>query len=141
MGNNLMRLDRDQIVKQVIETPSLQTQIIDLNQAQLYEHGVDSKGDSTGGYASATIYGTNNFKGKIQKGQRYDHVTLKDSGASYASMRLVIDRGVFKIAGDFPDSVDEQWPDAMGLTDESKAEIMPEIKERTIDLIRQKILR
>lgn len=141
IGNNLKQLNSRDIVKKVLSEPSIQTQAIDLNQSQMYEKGVDSKGFSMGEYSPATIYGTKNFEGKIAKGQRYDHVTLKDTGAFYDSMKIVNSNDQFVIVGDLPEGAQRQWPDALGLTNESKDEIMPEIKERIIESIKQKVLK
>lgn len=130
IANNMISIDGSKLVHDVISIDSLQAQIIDLNQSQLYDKGVDSLGNPTGEYSLATIYGTVNFEGKIAKGQPTDHVTLKDSGASYASMEVVNESDGFYIKGDFPESVKRGWPDALGLTTESLNELMPEITER-----------
>ena len=72
--------------------------IIELNTIdQLYNRGQDSTGDSIGEYETATIYGTSKFKGKLEKGQPIDRVTLKDTGAFYESFGQTTDEEVIKI--------------------------------------------
>lgn len=141
LGRNLATLDKKKMLNEILSVRSLQAQIIDLNQAQMYDKGVDSDGVSLGNYSMATIYGTTKFEGKIQKGQRYDHVTLKDTGESYDTMKVIHGRDGFFIDGKFPESVERKWPDALGLTNDSKDEIIPEIKERLIDKILQHALK
>lgn len=142
LGKKLMKLDQNKILKKIFSEDAVQVQMIDLNQDQLYSKGVDSKGESTGEYSSATIYGTVNFEGKIAKGQPYDHVTLKDSGASYDSMKVKDDNTGVEITGEFPEAVMQGWPDAMGLTEESigilnEEEIIP----RTQEELKNKLLK
>lgn len=72
----------DKIMKRVIFADGeMREFIISLNQEQLYDSGRDSKGEELGypGYAQYTMYI------KEEKGQRYDHVTLKDHGYFYDS--------------------------------------------------------
>ncbi len=141
IGNNLRLLDRNAMIREIVSQPLLQAQIIDLNQKQLYEQGVDSNGVSTGEYSLATIYGTSTFEGKIEKDQPYDHVTLKDSAESYDSMKVVTEDSAFIVTGDFPDAIKSGWPHALGLTDESVKEILPEFKDRMIDNLKRDILK
>ena len=61
----------------------VQDEIIRLNtEDQLYEEGIDSQGRSLGEYTPYTI------EIKKSKGQRVDHITLKDTGAFYASFKV-----------------------------------------------------
>ena len=52
---------------------------------QLYNEGIDSEEISLGEYALFTQ------AEKISKGERYDHVTLKDTGAFYDSFIIRVD--------------------------------------------------
>lgn len=141
LGRRLQQLNGNLLMKIVMSEPSIQAQIIDLNQSQLYDQGVDAKGVTTGEYSLATIYGTPNFEGKIEKNQPYDHVTLKDSGHSYDSMRVVTEDTAFIITGDFPYAIKQAWPDALGLTLESRKEIIPEVTESLRSEIKKAILK
>lgn len=139
LGNNIASLDKNKLFREIFSEPLLQAEIIDLNQKQLYEEGVDSKGVPTGEYSDATIYGTSNFEGKIEKGERYDHITLKDTGESYDSMKVEVEESTFSINGNFPQSVETAFPDALGLTTESKKELIPTVNEYLIDKIKTKL--
>jgi len=137
--NIAARLDSltdDMILDYIMEDETLQAQIIDLNQKQLYEQGVESDGNSTGEYSLRTI------AEKEAVGERYDHVTLHDTGEFYDSMKVEIGYNNIRITGDMqkPDrDLEEGWPKALGLTDESISEILPEVKERFIAAIRKAI--
>jgi hypothetical protein len=141
LANNLSSIDKNKMIGDIISIPSVQSQIIDLNQNQLYEQGVDAAGDPTGDYAYSTINGTSEYEGKIQKGQRYDHITLNDTGEFYNSMKVIQGSEAFAIIGKLPGSARDRWPDALGLTTESKAEIIPEIRERLVDALIKKALK
>src|SRR4051812_41979225 len=82
------RLDQDKIMTEILDDSKIQSDIIALNQKQLFEEGVQADGTPTGEYQPATIQGTKYYPGKIEKGQPYDHVTLKDTGAFYNSMKV-----------------------------------------------------
>ena len=89
------------IMKHLFDNKEFRKLIIDLNtEDQLFEQGIDSKGRSLGDYSIATIEGTSNFRGKKQKGQRYDHITLKDTGDFYRSFRIELTGSTFKIVAD-----------------------------------------
>jgi len=110
-------------------------QIIDLNQKQMYDFGVDSKGVTLGEYAPLTKML------KAQKGQKISNVTLKDTGEFYDSMKVKFEFQIL-ITGDMkkPDTdLETIYPFALGLTEENKEEILPEIKERIIENIRKSI--
>ena len=66
-------------------------EIVEANKEQLYEFGQNPLGISLGSYSPYTI------KRKIEKGQPYDRVTLKDSGDFYAGFHLEADNTGFTI--------------------------------------------
>lgn len=80
--NNVQSLDIEKIAAQSIdETKEV---IADLNAEQLF-HGIRSDGaDITPYYAESTI------AIKKEKGQPYDRVTLKDTGAFYAGIQVKV---------------------------------------------------
>jgi hypothetical protein len=59
--------------------------ILNLNKEQLYEFGVDANNEEIGQYTSFTKVL------KRRKGQRADHITLKDTGKFYDSFKLKFD--------------------------------------------------
>lgn len=69
--------------------------IIRLNRDdQMYEQGIDSRGDKIGDYAQATI------EKKKYEGKRYDHITLRDTEAFHKSMDVRFRKDSFEITAD-----------------------------------------
>jgi len=130
-------------MKQTLDIPIVQAQIIDLNtQEQLFEKGVDSTGVSLGEYSPNTIEGTRFYLGKKQKGQRYDHITLRDTGDFYKSFRFLNFSDYFTFEADtIKDGTDpnEKYPDILGLTDASKTEASDIVLPHLAEIVRKKI--
>lgn len=95
----------------------LRDEVVRLNQEQLYEYGIKSDGTFVlPDYSPFTI------EIKRKKGQRYDHVTLKDTGKFYASFRVVYGKDWFEVLADDESGYDtplfEIYGDeVMGLTE------------------------
>ena len=110
--------------KLVFNTSEIKNKIIYLNTIeQLFKKGEDSEGlELYPFYAQSTILY------KKEKGQRYDHVTLNDSGAFYKTFEVIVSDDYFLINADpnkgDNDLLDIYGEDVLGLTEESKAEIM-----------------
>lgn len=136
--NNLKKFNQDKAMKEILASPSLEAQIIDLNQKQLYEQGVQADGSSTGQYAPITI----NYYKPLAKSEgrdgRTDHVTLKDTGALYDSMQVVSKNEGIEITSDDENGVFEKMKveDALGLTPESISEIIPEIRTELVERVK-----
>ncbi len=81
----------DKIMSEVLRDERLKDYIIELNQSQLYESGTDSNGQSLGQYQPYTV------EIKRKKGQRTDHITLKDTGRFYNSFRIRVKSDGFEI--------------------------------------------
>lgn len=143
MINRTRELDHNKIAHEVFENKTLQAQVIDLNtQSQLYDKGITKDGQSLGEYSLATIYGTSTFAGKIEKGQRYDHVTLQDTGEFYKSFRFINESDGFSITADsIKDGTDLEkvFGKVVGLTKESIQEIIPEVRESMQEKTRRAI--
>lgn len=101
----------------------------------MYEEGIDSKSESLGEYSPHTK------QIKIEKGQRYDHITLKDTGEFYDSIKITnVRTGQFTIKGDMikPDTnLETIYPNALGLTDEN----LSVISSLVAPIFREKVLR
>lgn len=119
-------LDEGVIFEIVFNDKRIQDEIIRLNtQEQLFKRGIDSEGKRI------TPEYTNRTKViKLGKGQRTDHVTLKDTGDFYNSFRvsankvsITIDADTLK---DTNDLTDKYGDEIIGLTDESR-EILKEM--------------
>jgi hypothetical protein len=118
----------------------VQDEIIRINtEDQLEEEGIDSLGRKLGDYAPSTI------AYKRRKGQRYDHVTLKDEGDFYNSFNVKVN--VNEIIIDADDSskynkpLFEVWGvDVLGLTDDNMNYIKEMILENYIKFVLNELL-
>ncbi len=101
--------------------------IVETNIHQLYEQGVDSEGKPTGEYSESTI------KRKKAKGQKYDHITLKDTGTFYRTIRLNPEgKNRFEITTDYDvwkKGLQKRWPKALGLTEENMKGLVEQLTD------------
>ena len=121
--NRMQNIDIDAIFMRVMAYPEMKEAMIAANQAQMYDLGVDSKGASLGEYTPFTIMM------KQVKEQRFDHITLLDSGDFYNSMEIAEkDTKSVVITADMQkadQNLEDRWPDALGLTQESINNLRP----------------
>jgi len=121
--SNAKKLQPEKILHDALDNTQIQADIIALNtDGQLFQQGVFADGRPTGDYAINTIVGTAEYKGKIEKGQPYDHITFKDTGALYDSFRFNNGSDGFVITADTTKGgIDLEKRDGkiVGLTDES----------------------
>ncbi len=69
--------------------------IIRLNRDdQMYEQGIDSRGDQIGRYADATV------AKKKAEGKRYDHITLREYETFHKSLDVQFSKDRFEIVAD-----------------------------------------
>lgn len=110
--------------------------IVDMNvEDQLYEQGVNALGVSIDDYAP---YSPATIEIKMQKGQPYNRVTLRDEGDFHSSFFLEVGTTQFEIkAADFKTEhlVRKYGRQILGLTDENIEElireyILPDIERR-----------
>lgn len=142
--DNITKLRQDQIIEEVLKDKGFQKFIISLNQNdQLFEQGIDSLGSSLGEYSPATIEGTSNFLGKKEKGQRFDHITLLDTGEFYKSFKIKVQNGGFLIEADprkeDGNLFDDFGKEILGLTDENLQIVIDAIREKIVPIIIEKI--
>lgn len=138
---NLEKFNQEKELDRILSTPSMKAQIIDLNQQQLYDEGIQADGTSTGKYAPITVSYYKPLAEAEGRDGRTDHVTLKDTGHLYDSMQVeAVGEGI-QITADDENGVFEKMKveQALGLTSESKAEIIPEIREDLISTILTKL--
>lgn len=128
MGESL-----NEVAKNIIG--QLETFLNDAVAWQMYEKGQDGYGKSLGQYKPSTI------KKKKAKGQRYDHITLRDTGAFHRALEVVLEDDGFYLKSN--DWKSERWivprwsesvfrPDGetLGLlTDEIRQQIVQQIKQ------------
>ena len=94
--NNVNKLDINDIFYSLWSDNKVQNYIIDLNTegettSQLYNLGIDAEGDSLGEYSPYTI------QFKVDKGQRFDHITLKDTGDFYETFKVKPNKKGFEL--------------------------------------------
>ena len=102
-------------------------QIIDLNLDQLYKDGKDGDGNTIAPYYTAFTVMV-----KTYKGQRTDHVTLKDTGQFYRSFDIRFNSLSFEIFatdGLTSDLMDKYGKAIFGLNEKSLKELQELIKE------------
>lgn len=127
MGNisylrKLCALDPKEILGRALSQPEIQSKIIELNQDQLFEQGIQADNTVTGSYSPMTV------RMKQAMGQRTDHITLSDTGEFYESMKVEVNEDKAVITGDTEkDDQDliDRWPKALGLTEDSLNDVMP----------------
>ena len=137
--NNVQKLDETQAWFFSIDR-EVQDEIIRLNTIdQLYDRGIDSDEQSLGEYHPITqAY-------KISVGERYDHVTLKDTGAFYDSFRIEIDARGFNIVADDEAFYDRPLTEVygleiLGLTQENTEWLGAFIKDKYQEYVRRTLL-
>lgn len=124
MTRNIIKLNIEDIAEEAIDKFTL-SQIVDLNtDDQLFEQGIDSKGADLGEYSDVTI------EIKKSKGQRFDHITTRDTGKFHGSFEAVkvpdgIELSLDPIRGD-SNLVDDFGKDILGLTDPNLSKIINE---------------
>ena len=131
----------DLIVNRILSRPDIQEFIINFNQLQLGQQGINSLGVTLesigGGYSTFTI------GEKQAKGQRTDIVTLLDTGEFYESMRVELSPDYFQIEADtMKDGVnlEDRWSaDILGLTDKNLQTLIDVLRNEITEVIRQKI--
>lgn len=140
---NAQNLNTNEVFEGIMDLPRIQEKVVSLNQQQMYEQGENAKGEQIGQYAYNTIVGTTKYEGKIAKGQRYDHITLLDTGEFYGSMKVLTGTEGFLVTGDTEkEDIDIGliYPDILGLTQESKSELIVEVKPLFVEETKRKIL-
>lgn len=135
MCSRAASIDQNQVLEEILSDPSIQSQIIDLNQKQLYDEGVQADGSPTGDYAPITISKYKPLAAAEGRDGRSDHITGKDTGETYESMKVVNQAQGIQITADDRNNFFDRVPDGLGLTDDSIDQIIPEVNERMIDII------
>ena len=110
---NIQKLDLNDIFLSMWRRNDVQDYIIELNTegektSQLFELGVDSQGNRLGDYSGFT----KNIK--ASKGQRIDHITLKDTGEFYKSFKVTPNKKGFRISAN-PNKEDNNLFDDFGI--------------------------
>ena len=146
--NNTIKLDIDKLMQEVYSDRDLQTFILDLNRLnQLFEQGIDSRGNKLGEYSAATEVFTQGetftFKGETRTKEAGGDIFLFDTGEFYESFKLIVKRTFIEIEADpqkdDTNLLDDFGEDIVGLTDDSLVILQEIFINRLIPLIRAKI--
>ena len=143
--NRMSKVDITPIIQSILQNPELQKHIIYLNTIdQLFERGEDSLGrkleDVGGSYSPYTIMK------KLEKGQPFDRVTLKDTGEYYDSYRIVAPSGadyIMIITNPIKEgkNIEQEWGGyIVGLNDENKQWLIDEVRQRIIPKLKEALL-
>lgn len=130
--NNARSLNED-IIEIAVDVPEVKELIIEMNTMdQLYERGVDSNNVDLGDYSPTSKII------KDAKGQRSDHITLRDTGEAYDSEEVEVLQGggiktTMNTVKDGKDLQDRFGKNITGLTsysrDKFKQNVRPRIRE------------
>lgn len=142
--NRLKSATENEVISKLSKDKNFTDNIIYYNTTeQLYNEGVDANNKTLGQYAASTIEGTTSFLGKKAKGQPFDHITLRDTGAFYNSFKVVKTQdGLLIQANSIKDDTDlrvEYGKDIVGLTEESLSKVILEAKLKTVLFIKNRI--
>jgi len=131
--NRLIKLEQNSF-KLIFDAREVKDEIIRLvTVEQLYERGVDGNGESLGEYSEFTK------QIKQLEGQRFDHITLNDTGEFYESFEVIVDQDSFTITANDNKGdkrlFDVYGEDVAGLTDESFDDLFLTIRDIVYDLL------
>ncbi len=133
-------LSVNDLVDELGEHPEFIDLIIELNtKKQLYDRGINAKGESIGDYSLYTK------AIKDEKGQIFDHVTLNDTGKFYESFKVYVNsQKDFVITADTikdtSDLIVDWGRDILGLTPESLKTLRESAKNILIPYVKSVIL-
>lgn len=118
IATNVKKLNVNDLLHELSETTAFTDYIIELNtKKQLYDKGVDAKGESLGEYSLYTR------ALKQERGQINDHVTLNDTGDFYNSFSVYLNGSNFIVSAntikDTSDLIADWGRDILGLNEES----------------------
>ena len=133
----LSQIDENQLMHDVLDDETLQAQIIDLNQHQLYDEGLQADGTETGHYALKTMQYKEAYGDSRRTPGNISHITGNDTGETYDSMKVQNMPDSFLITADDRNDFGAREPNFLGLTEESIAEIQPQIIEGMIEKIKE----
>lgn len=150
LAKRAMALDENYLLNIILADVELQKAILDLNRiGQLFEQGVNSQGvplkEIGGSMFTESGYSPYTIMIKEEKGQRTDHITLRDTGAFYGSFVLILGDKEFIIDADpiKEDGTDlfREWgEDILGLTEESREILKGFVLERLRPVIMDYLL-
>jgi hypothetical protein len=130
---NVQRIDLNDVFLAMWKRNDVQDYIIELNTegedtSQLFELGIDSEGKSLSDSSLFGGYSPFTKQIKASKGQRIDHITLKDTGEFYKSFKVTPNKNGFRISAnpnkDDSNLFDDFGVDIVGLTKENVLKLL-----------------
>lgn len=147
LANKATRIDQNRILNAILANPHLQQEILDLNRyGQLFNKGIDSTGkrlSEVGGPYSPVTMEVSRRKGRPKKSPQ--DINLFDEGDFYRSFYITLGEKEFYIEADpmKPGGVNllEEWgADVLGLTEESRQELISWIKDEMVPVVVEYLL-
>ncbi len=134
---NTRKIDSDKALFKTFENNQNQAQILDeIFEYQIYEMGVDGDGVPLGQYRPSTIQRKLTEDAASGYDTRVDHITLKRTGALYASRKVINNGKDIEISADLKKGdtdFNELYPNLMKPGPESKKVIveliLPEVRD------------
>lgn len=129
----VLDLDQVAILEEALQDSGIQELIIELNQSQLFDVGIEADGTPTGNYSEVSV---------TKYGKEPGHITLHDTGETYDSMKVITGDTGFQIIADMDlHGVDLNviYPHALGLTEDSLAILIPKLRTVMIIIIKEKL--
>jgi len=149
----ILKLDVDSIAYEIANTTEFSQLVIRLNTegeptSQLYELGVDSQNrelkDIAGNPNTSSGYSPFTISEKERKGQRTDHITLKDTGEFYLSFTVKPFKGGFSIDANpikDEDNLFDIWgSEIVGLNEENLQIIIEYYRGIILEKVNQKLI-
>jgi len=132
LSKNIQSINMLTLMEQVIDEPEVQAQMIDLVNNQM-DAGIDASGGVMPEYSYTSV---------VKYGKEPGPFTLFDTGDTRGSMKVLTGTEAFAVGADTElhgADLTNLFEPSLGLTNESRIEIMPEIKERLQEKVREKI--
>lgn len=135
------KIEPFKILQDLFNRANLQKETIRLNQRQLFEKGINTRGTELRTYfaVAPNVYAYKTIEYKQKKGQKTDVVTLRDTGNWYNSLRLRVESDHAQIYDDgyLENTISENIDvtDILGLTEENTNEL----KKMIIPMVREQI--
>ena len=139
LEEKIAEVNEDYFMSVLFDSDPIKAKMIELNtQKQLFDKGIDSKGNTLGDYSDFTIHEKLFNRNPTQP---IDRVTLKDSGAFYKSfsVEMVTNEIIIDAVTQKADTnlADIYGIDILGLTDESLGVIRSMAKEVIINRLNE----
>jgi Tfp pilus assembly PilM family ATPase len=146
IARNALKLNENDALKVVTDNKSIQYQAVLLNrQVQLYEQGVGVDGRQMKSYYARgrDVYALKTIKIKQEKGQPTDRITLRDTGKMYQTFNTKLVKGELVLTANTikeSDDLQDNFGQFVGLTAESKSELVQQAKPIILQYVKSKIL-